>query len=605
MESTCGHYNWTMSMYNDRIKQYSPLTIDDIIREATNDIPQQYRKCPYAYTDSNGRTLDHGKAVLSTEELCSAYMAAYGRMHKHKLNYALSSNSKKDGFPDQELNCFPYYKLKSGVEVFDWGCGQGIGSLSVIEHLRELDLLSCLKKITLEEPSDNARKRAVLHVSQALPDYTVEIVECSCYLPSDFDNTNSITSIDVCQPVAIHIFSNILDIYEVSLKGVSKLITSSGSEHIVLCIGPAKWQESRIDTFTTYFKDKEISVLTNYRETRFGKHPNGKDYGCIVKSFYFNLANEEDVLQDYKYFAPITFFAAYAETLPQKRSGNYAAFEVMAPFDMTAHKNLHPVFALMSNLISRGMPTYASEKVIDGLSQLPEYSRMKSLIAIARIQKTIIEALISSRLPMSIQSWNMLILEDGTDVAKLAVEDFYETYHHLIAMTERFDEMVLPDYSLKKASEVMISDSFDLVIDVSTDKIAEPDNIGFARYKVKNGCYFIIRSTEKTYDYFPDYNISGYRALYTTERIKYKNFISKDNQGNYIITDKNTVGHLKYFLRLLFRKEEFRPGQLPILNRALSLKSVIGLLPTGGWKITYVSIGGTASTWSDFSRGST
>src|SRR5690606_31106823 len=46
--------------------------------------------------------------------------------------------------------------------------------------------------------------------------------------------------------------------------------------------------------------------------------------------------------------------------------------------------------------------------------------------------------------------------------------------------------------------------------------------------------------------------------------------------------------HLKYFLQLLFRKEDFRQGQLPILNRALQNKSVIGLLPTGGGKsLTY------------------
>lgn len=41
-------------------------------------------------------------------------------------------------------------------------------------------------------------------------------------------------------------------------------------------------------------------------------------------------------------------------------------------------------------------------------------------------------------------------------------------------------------------------------------------------------------------------------------------------------------------MQLLFRKENFRPGQLPILSRALQNKSVIGLLPTGGGKsLTY------------------
>jgi len=38
----------------------------------------------------------------------------------------------------------------------------------------------------------------------------------------------------------------------------------------------------------------------------------------------------------------------------------------------------------------------------------------------------------------------------------------------------------------------------------------------------------------------------------------------------------------------MFRKREFRPGQLPILNKALQIKGVIGLLPTGGGKsLTY------------------
>lgn len=45
---------------------------------------------------------------------------------------------------------------------------------------------------------------------------------------------------------------------------------------------------------------------------------------------------------------------------------------------------------------------------------------------------------------------------------------------------------------------------------------------------------------------------------------------------------------LKKLLQDIFRKLDFRVGQLPILNRAVQLKSVIGLLPTGGGKsLTY------------------
>ena len=100
----------------------------------------------------------------------------------------------------------------------------------------------------------------------------------------------------------------------------------------------------------------------------------------------------------------------------------------------------------------------------------------------------------------------------------------------------------------------------------------------FSKFKAKNDCYFIIRSSE---------SIHEPRILYTTERIKYKPFVEKESSGKYIINEV-VASHLRYFLKLIFRKEDFRPGQLPILNRALGLKSVIGLLPTGGGKsLTY------------------
>lgn len=560
-------------MYQEEIRRYAPLTIENIIHTAEVDIPHGFRSMPWTYRDTTGRTLEHGTAILETEELCSAYMAAYGRMHRHKLYYALDKAREKGNFP--------YRELRNGVELFDWGCGQGIGSMAVIESLRKEGLLSCLKKITLEEPSDIARARAVLHVKQALgTDSNAEIEQYSEYLPSDYSTENTIKSIRVEQPCAIHIFSNILDIETVSLKGVSRLITSSGKKHIVLCIGPANLNESRINAFKNYFKDNNIQVFTDYRETKFGKHPNGTNYGCLIKSFTFSLTSAESVLHKYKCFAPIQLFACYAETIPDSKPRNIGkgAFEVMAPFDMTIRKGLNPIFALVSNLISRGIPTYASGYITTTLSGQEKAERETSLEAIARIQKTIIEAMITGRLSIQSEEWKILIIEDSTDVAEIAVKDFVEMYSNLIAMTENYDDMLLPQMSVVKTSSANADDIFDLIIDVSVEKYADSEHVVFSKYKVKNDCYFIVRSSKSIYE--P-------RILYTTERIKYKPFVEKESSGKYIVNEV-TASHLRYFLRLIFRKEDFRPGQLPILNRALSLKSVIGLLPTGGGKsLTY------------------
>lgn len=556
-------------MYQDKIGKHIPLTIDNIIHTAENDIPQKFRSTPWTYCDAAGRNLVHGRALLATEELCSAYLAAYGRMHRHKLYFALDKKH------------FPYHELRNGVEVFDWGCGQGIGSMAVIENLRKEGLLSYLKKITLEEPSDIARERAVLHVKQALGSNSdVEIKQYSEFLPSDYSSSNTIQNIDVEKPCAIHIFSNILDIESVSLKGVSKLITSSGIKHIVLCIGPANCNESRISAFGNYFKGNDIQVFTDYREPNFGKHPNGRDYGCFIKSFIFSLTSAESVLHKYKYFAPIQLFAYYAEAISEQKqkSIDNGAFEVMAPFDMTVRKGLNPIFALVSNLISRGIPTYASEYVTTALSHQEKREKEKSLITIARIQKTIVEAMITGRLNLQCEEWKILIIEDSTNVAHLAIKDFTEMYSNLIAMTENFEGMLLPRMNVINVGSANSDDEFDMIIDVSIDKFADPEHVMFSKYKTKNDCYFIVRSSRSVYE--P-------RVLYTTERIKYKSFVEKESSGKYI-ENETIVSHLRYFLRLIFRKEYFRPGQLPILNRALRLKSVIGLLPTGGGKsLTY------------------
>jgi len=52
------------------------------------------------------------------------------------------------------------------------------------------------------------------------------------------------------------------------------------------------------------------------------------------------------------------------------------------------------------------------------------------------------------------------------------------------------------------------------------------------------------------------------------------------------IASTNSQQHLalEYLLANIFRKVKFREGQLPILSRALSLRPVIGLLPTGAGK---------------------
>lgn len=94
--------------YNDDILSKQNLKISDIVKISRSHILScRYKQQPYIYTDDNGRDLDHGKAVLETEEQCCAYMAAYGIMHYKKVLRALD---------DKE---FPFDMLSDGFEIFD------------------------------------------------------------------------------------------------------------------------------------------------------------------------------------------------------------------------------------------------------------------------------------------------------------------------------------------------------------------------------------------------------------------------------------------------------------------------------------------------------
>ena len=119
---------------------------------------------------------------------------------------------------------------------------------------------------------------------------------------------------------------------------------------------------------------------------------------------------------------------------------------------------------------------------------------------------------------------------------------------------------------------------YDLVIHYSSKPQAS--EYTFSKFKAKNNCYFAIFSANKEC-------LTTERYIYTSDRITYKPFVTKNEQGIYL-DNKENAAILTYFLNLLFRKEKFRNGQLPILTRAMSNFSVIGLLPTGSGKsLTY------------------
>ena len=97
-------------MYKDEIEKYTQLTIDNIINSAKKLLPE-----PYCYRPWSHPELKHGVALLETEDGLNSYLAAYGLAHKLKVVKALES--------------LQFSELDQTIEVFAWGCGQGLASV--------------------------------------------------------------------------------------------------------------------------------------------------------------------------------------------------------------------------------------------------------------------------------------------------------------------------------------------------------------------------------------------------------------------------------------------------------------------------------------------
>lgn len=605
-------------MYKDEIRKLSPLSIGDIIKVCQNLVPPRYTLAPWCHPEVN-----HGVSVLRTEDGLNCYLAGYGEAHAAKAFKAVKS--------------LPNSTYSEPFEVYDWGCGQGVATLCLIEYLKEIGFLYNLKRVTLIEPSEVALERAKFNIEHVVP--KVKIICHEKGLPASVKLPfECVEKMDVKQSKVLHLFSNILDIKTIDLRKLAKLISSEGHKHIVVCIGPANLQEDRINSFCGNFSDKAAIFNSPFRDTEFFRCKTYRNhvFGCFIRIFSFSLETGEPVLIPYKFYAPKQFFAGYQSDILNETQDfrmckkEDCAFEVLAPFDIGAnvYEDVHPVLAVLNNIIVRGLPTKASPFIEQKLAELYpaihvdeeslEYGSISFTgatdckariggttadlirqvpLAVARIEKTIIEAVLTGHLSIEDKKWRVLVKEGDVPCAALAFEDLAQMFNHLAAATKDYDYLKFPEVELtiinshiqssplhlgkdvySETNRMLSEQEYDMVIDFSLYEKSKPLDVEFSEFKAKNNCYFNVRSSESIY---------SERYIYTTDRIVYKPLTKLNTRGTHDLIEEN-VEHLRFFVQLLFRKQDFREGQLPIISRALQLKSVIGLLPTGGGKsLTY------------------
>lgn len=267
--------------YIEQINSVTNLTISDIISISQDLLPHQYHNKPW-------NLVNHGVGLLSAEDQLCAYIMAYAEMHEVKCRAAFQN--------------FPFDELVSGFEIIDWGCGQGIASLTLIEMLRDRDKLHLLQKVTLIEPSDIALRRAVVNVKKAT-NGARSIVAIRRYLPNE-GAENEITGITYEKDVVIHLFSNILDIPSVNLERLAQIVGTRGHRHYIMCMGPKNSGAHRIDQFCSIFNAE--TYISNIDSSLYGYTlATRKSYSCKTKCLKFENGTL-NIENAHNYITPVT-----------------------------------------------------------------------------------------------------------------------------------------------------------------------------------------------------------------------------------------------------------------------------------------------------------
>ncbi len=236
------------------------MDINGLVKYCLSLLPEELKHKPWSI-------LGHGRDVLSSEEQLNAYIAAYGEMHMIKCRAALQN--------------FPFDTL-TNFEIIDWGCGQGIASLVLIDMLKERNHFYGLRRITLVEPSEIALNRAE-RILRRYAQTDINILKVNSKIPSEAQDNNfpHFKAITNC---TINLFSNILDLPFISLQWLANEVVKLGTMQHIVCIGPKFCRNSRIADFCGYFKPSEY--FSKISEPNFGyTSDTNYAFGCETACF--------------------------------------------------------------------------------------------------------------------------------------------------------------------------------------------------------------------------------------------------------------------------------------------------------------------------------
>lgn len=250
-----------MTKFIDRFKQYGDYSLRGMRKTAIALLPKDKSE-----QDALHEELNRGRDALEDENLLNMYLYSYGKMHKLKLVKAFVSLFEHVDFGNEE------------IEIYDWGCGQGLATMCFLDCLNYLEIKPNIKGIFLIDQSFAATNRASGVIKcKMIPCQIITIDK-----GFDFLNNTDFVSSDTKK---LHLFSNILDVESYDLSQFAKLFqrTFSGDNYMV-CVGPC-YNLERLEEFLGY-----IEPDANYCSLAYDRGEWVNDWSIALKICYKYIA---------------------------------------------------------------------------------------------------------------------------------------------------------------------------------------------------------------------------------------------------------------------------------------------------------------------------
>jgi hypothetical protein len=208
--------------------------------------PESFLQIRDDYSKSHGgaghRQLERGVKILETKDQLNQYLFSYGSMHTEKMNFIC-----KEFFNNESIE-------ESKIQIIDYGCGQGIASIVLLNCLNQQQVkIDLIDDIVLIEPSRIALSRAYYFLKDTSTVVTIE---------KKLDQLKAVDLKTNELSIKFHLFSNILDMGddEFDIHNLAdKIKNSQKGVNYFLCVSPREKQ--KLNKFMMCFDNyHEISV---------------------------------------------------------------------------------------------------------------------------------------------------------------------------------------------------------------------------------------------------------------------------------------------------------------------------------------------------------